>query len=288
MTCESVLADDNKHPGSTTEGVPSEPPLLRVEGIHKWFGGVHALDDVGLDVRAGETVGLVGDNGAGKSTLLKILSGVQQPSHGQIYVAGALATLANPAAARELGIETVYQDLALIGRFTIAENFFLGRELEHRGLLRPMHLLRKRAMARAADEALSRLNIRVPGANRTVVRMSGGQRQAVALTRGVYWGRSMLLLDEPTAALGVREAAEVLRLLRDLHTQRLATVLVTHNLDHLWAVCTRVVVLRRGRKVADVAINATTPSEVVAHITGAAGAEPGIRSSFLEGDEGYG
>jgi ABC-type sugar transport system ATPase subunit len=266
-----VTGHNNPNPAAIG-GPVSEPgpPLLRVEGIHKWFGGVHALDDVAFEVRAGETVGLVGDNGAGKSTLLKILSGVQQPSQGQIYVADALAKIASPAAARELGIETVYQDLALIGRFTIAENFFLGRELEHRGALRPFRLLHKRAMTKAADEALARLHIEVPGAGRPVARMSGGQRQAVAISRGAFWGRSMLLLDEPTAALGVREAGAVLRLLRELHTKRLATVLVTHNLDHLWEVCTRVVVLRRGRKVADVAVDATTPSDVVASITGAA------------------
>lgn len=238
-------------------------PMLELEGVHKWFGGLHALDNISLTVRKGESVGLVGDNGAGKSTLLKTISGVHEPSEGTLALDGKQVSLDSPAAARRYGVETVYQDLALIGRFNIWENFFLGRELRRFGLLR------KREMQRETDEALARLDVRVPFRNRKVSKMSGGQRQAVAIARGAYWGKSMLLLDEPTAALGVRESAEVLRLLDGLKEQGLTMVLVTHNIDHLWHVCDRILVLRRGRLVADLAKADVTPAEVVAHITGA-------------------
>lgn len=237
--------------------------MLQVDGIHKWFGGLHALDGISFTIRQGEAVGLVGDNGAGKSTLLKTISGVHEPSEGTIALQGKQVTLDSPQVARKHGIETVYQDLALIGRFNIWENFFLGRELRRFGFLR------KRAMQRETDDALARLDVRVPFHNRKVSKMSGGQRQAVAIARGAYWGRSMLLLDEPTAALGVRESAEVLRLLDGLKMQGLTMVLVTHNIDHLWHVCDRILVLRRGRLVADLAKADVTPAEVVAHITGA-------------------
>ncbi len=237
--------------------------VLEVANLHKWFGGLHALDDVSFSVRRGESVGLVGDNGAGKSTLLKTLSGVHEPTEGRIVLEGSEVKLGSPTVARSHGVETVYQDLALIGRFTIAENFFLGRELRRFGLLR------KRAMRHATDEALRALDVRVPFANRRVSKMSGGQRQAVAIARGAYWGRKMLLLDEPTAALGVRESGEVLRLLDSLKEGGITTILVTHNIDHLWHVCDRILVLRRGRLVADVAKSEVTPAEVVGHITGA-------------------
>ena len=248
-----------------TEIIPNSPgaTILELAGVHKWFGGLHALDDIGFTIRQGEAVGLVGDNGAGKSTLLKTISGVHEPSEGTIAIQGRQVTLDSPAAARRQGIETVYQDLALIGRFNISENFFLGRELRRFGFLR------KRQMQRETDEALARLDVRVPFHNRKVSKMSGGQRQAVAIARGAYWGRSMLLLDEPTAALGVRESAEVLQLLDGLKASGLTMVLVTHNIDHLWHVCDRILVLRRGRLVADLAKSDVTPAEVVAHITGA-------------------
>lgn len=237
--------------------------LVEVNAVHKWFGGLHALDDVSFSVRQGETVGLVGDNGAGKSTLLKMLSGVHEPSEGQISLNGEPVKLDSPSTARRHGIETVYQDLALIGRFSIAENFFLDRELRRFGIMR------KRAMSRETNEALARLDVRVPFAGRRVSKMSGGQRQAVAIARGAYWGRQLLLLDEPTAALGVRESGEVLTLLDGLKAKGLTTVLVTHNIDHLWRVCDRIIILRRGRLVADLIKSEVTPAEVVGHITGA-------------------
>jgi ABC-type sugar transport system ATPase subunit len=246
----------------TMTDVPTGP-VLEVRDVHKWFGGLHALDEISFAIRPGEAVGLVGDNGAGKSTLLKTISGVHEPETGTLSVDGHEVKFDSPAAPRRIGIETVYQDLALVGRFTISENFFLGREMRRLGFLR------KREMRRLTDDALARLDVRVPFQNRKVSKMSGGQRQAVAIARGAYWGTKMLLLDEPTAALGVRESAEVLHLLDGLKASGLTMILVTHNIDHLWRVCDRILVLRRGRLVADLAKADVTPAEVVAHITGA-------------------
>lgn len=250
--------------------------LLRAAGIHKWFGGLHALDGVSFEIRDGDVIGLVGDNGAGKSTLVKILSGVHPPSEGQLYVRDKPVTLSTPNDAQKLGIETLYQDLALIGSFTVAQNFFLGREEVVSGGLSPLHILRKRAMAADAARALAELNIKIPGLKATKVsRMSGGQRQAVAIARGAFWSRSLLLLDEPTAALGVQESRQVLELILRMRERRLAMVVITHNLEHLWSICTRVVVMRRGRKVADLQREQTNPQEVVGYITGAV-AEQGL------------
>lgn len=262
---------------STEEKAPetmtAQKAILEASGLNKWFGGLHALDDISFTIREGEAVGLVGDNGAGKSTLLKTISGVHQPSDGRLLLDGTPVDLTNPSVARKLGVETVYQDLALIGRFTIAENFFLGRELRRFGLLR------KSAMRRETDAALARLDVRVPFVNRKVSKMSGGQRQAVAIARGAYWGKRILLLDEPTAALGVRESGEVLTLLDGLKAGGLTMVLVTHNIDHLWRVCDRILVMRRGRLVADLLKSEVTPAEVVAHITGATEATIAAKTS---------
>ena len=244
--------------------------LLSLNRISKHFGGIHALDGVSLDLAQGDIVGLVGDNGAGKSTLIKILAGVYAPTAGDIALDGVRQTLTPPAQAQRLGIETVYQDLSLIGAFSAAENFFLGRELAHGKGPNLMRLIRRRAMADVAIKGLKDLNIDIPGVrSRPVDRMSGGQRQLVAIARGAFWGSKLLLLDEPTAALGVRESGEVLELIRRLSARGLTILMVTHNLEHLWQVCNRVVVMRRGRKVADLPSAATDLQEIVAYITGA-------------------
>jgi ABC-type sugar transport system ATPase subunit len=246
--------------------------LVSLQHITKTFGGVHALQDVSLDLDRGDIIGLVGDNGAGKSTLVKILSGVYAPSSGSILVDGEPQTLTPPAQAQRLGIETVYQDLALIGSFTVAENFFLGRETARGkgpGLFR---WINKRAMSQTAARGLDELNISIPRVRTLPVdRMSGGQRQLAAIARGAFWGSKLLLLDEPTAALGVRESGEVLDLIRRLSDRGLTILMVTHNLEHLWSVCNRVVVMRRGSKAADLPSAGTSMDEVVAYITGARG-----------------
>jgi ABC-type sugar transport system ATPase subunit len=245
-------------------------PLLGVRNVSKSFGSIRALDDVSFDHRRGDVMGLVGDNGAGKSTLIKILSGAHDPSEGTIALEGEAQTLSPPARAQRLGIETVYQDLSLIGTFTAAENFFLGRELALGGGPDMLRFIRRRAMAGTALRRLGELGIEIPGVRgKAVDRMSGGQRQLVAIARGAFWGHKLLLLDEPTAALGVRESREVLDLIARLASEGLTVIMVTHNLAHLWEVCNRAIVMRRGRKVADLRSADTTTEEVVALITGA-------------------
>ncbi|MDB5527317.1 MAG: transporter [Devosia sp.] len=254
--------------------------LLSLNQISKSFGGIHALQDVSFDLNKGDIVGLVGDNGAGKSTLIKILAGAHDPSSGQVILEGQAQTLSPPANAQGLGIETVYQDLSMIGAFTAAENFFLGRELALGRGPALFRLIRRKTMLDTAVSGLEELHIDIPGVrSKPVERMSGGQRQLVAIARGAFWGSKMLLLDEPTAALGVRESKEVLNLITRLSARGLTIVMVTHNLEHLWSVCNRVVVMRRGRKAADMPSASTNMEDVVAYITGA---KEGLQGRALE------
>jgi ABC-type sugar transport system ATPase subunit len=260
-------------------GTISQTPLVSLKGVSKTFGGIRALENISFDIHTGDIVGLVGDNGAGKSTLIKILAGVYEPSLGVFEVEGNAVTLARPLDAQRLGIETVYQDLSLISTFTAAENVFLGRELSLGRGPALFRMMRRKAMANATARRLKDLHIDIPGVRaRPVERMSGGQRQLVAIARGAFWGGKLLLLDEPTAALGVRESREVLDLIKRLSADGLSIVMVTHNLDHLWQVCNRVVVMRRGRKVADMASGETNMVEVVAYITGAKESPPTAES----------
>ena len=245
-------------------------PLIRLKGVSKSFGSIQALADVSLDLAVRDVIGLVGDNGAGKSTLIKILSGAYEPTAGEIELEGRPTSFAPPIEAQRLGVETVYQDLSLISAFSAAENMFLGRELSMGGGPLLFRFMRRKAMVAAAVGGLQELHIDIPGVRgRPVERMSGGQRQLVAIARAAFWGGKLLLLDEPTAALGVRESREVLELIARLAGRGLTIVMVTHNLEHLWQVCTRVIVMRRGRKAADMICKETTMDEVVAYITGA-------------------
>ena len=253
---------------------PTDPdvPLLALHKVGRTFGAVEALRDVSLDLRRGDIVGLVGDNGAGKSTLVKLLAGVHDPTSGEIKLDGVPTGLSPPAQAQRLGIETVYQDLSLIGGFTATENFVLGREMAWGRGPRLFRWMRRAAMLEAAAKGLEDLRIEIPRVRtQPVDRMSGGQRQLTAIARGAFWGSKLLLLDEPTAALGVRESREVLDLIARLSARGLTVLMVTHNLEHLWSVCNRVVVMRRGTKVADVKGCDTNLDEVVAYITGAKG-----------------
>ncbi|PZV33311.1 ATP-binding cassette domain-containing protein [Mesorhizobium kowhaii] len=248
----------------------AQATLLSLRDICRSFGGIQALDNVSLEIAKGDIIGLVGDNGAGKSTLIKILAGAHDPTSGDVILEGRPQKLSPPAEAQRLGIETVYQDLSLIGTFTAAENFFLGRELALGRGPALLRLIRRKSMGDTAVKGLDELHIDIPGVrSKTVERMSGGQRQLVAIARGAFWGHKLLLLDEPTAALGVRESREVLELIKRLTAKGLTIVMVTHNLDHLWQVCNRVVVMRRGRKAADLLSSGTNMEEVVAYITGA-------------------
>ena len=237
--------------------------LVALEGISKAFGGLRALDDISLGVRAGEVLAVVGDNGAGKSTLMKVIAGVHPPTAGRITFDGAEVAPQRPADARALGIETVYQDLALVETQDTATNMFLGREMTT-----PFGFLDRRAMRDRAERILSGVSVNVPSPRALVRRLSGGQRQAVAIGRATAFGARVVLMDEPTAALGVQETAKVLEIVRTLRTEGIAVVIVSHSLDQVLDVSDRVAVLRRGRLV-DVVATAESSGEVlVGLITG--------------------
>jgi simple sugar transport system ATP-binding protein len=241
-------------------------PVIEITGISKHFGSIQALTDVSVTLERGEVVGLMGDNGAGKSTLMRIIAGNFRPSQGTISIEGRPISLHNPIDARRAGIEIVYQDLALCDNLTAAANVFLGREL--RKGFGPFHVLDYAAMYRRAGSLFKELKSETRP--RDLVRqMSGGQRQAVAIARTRLSDAKIVLMDEPTAAISVRQVAEVLNLIRRLREQGLGVVLVSHRMPDVFAVADRIVVLRRGRKVADKTIAATSPEEVTGLITGA-------------------
>ena len=240
--------------------------LLRLEGVAKSFGAIHALEGVDLDIGKGEAVGLMGDNGAGKSTLMKIIAGNFPPTRGRMMLEGREVRFHEPVEARRAGIEIVYQDLALCDNLTAGANVFLGREIK-RGF-GPIKWLDHAAMVRRAGELFAELKSETRP--RDLVRqMSGGQRQAVAIARTRLSDPKLVLMDEPTAAISVRQVAEVLDLIRRLKDTGHAVVLVSHRMPDVFTVCDRVAVLRRGAKVADKRIDETSPEEVTGLITGA-------------------
>ncbi len=240
--------------------------LLELKDITKSFGAIHALQGVDLSVRAGEAVGLMGDNGAGKSTLMKIIAGNFLPSSGDIHIEGAKAEFHKPIDAREAGIEIVYQDLALCDNLTAAANVFLGRELKRR--VGPFSMLDYTAMYKRAGELFTELKSETRPRD-LVKQMSGGQRQAVAIARTRLSDPKLVLMDEPTAAISVRQVKEVLALIHRLKDTGHAVILVSHRMPDVFEVCDRVAVLRRGTKVADKNIQKTSPEEVTGLITGA-------------------
>jgi ABC-type sugar transport system ATPase subunit len=242
--------------------------LLRVERINKSFGAVIALQDVGLHLPAGEITGLVGDNGAGKSTLIKIISGVLTPDSGSIEFRGKPANFASPAEAREHGIETVYQDLALAGNLAVWANLYLGRELTVGPKI--LHILDKRAMLAKTGEMLERFIRNVPPIGEPVEMLSGGQRQVVAIARAGAWGSKLILMDEPTAALGVAETKAVEDVIFELKRQGLTILVISHNLDQIFRVTDGIWVMRRGRIIGYRQTAGSHPDEIVSMITGAA------------------
>jgi len=241
-------------------------PILELAGISKHFGAIQALIDVSLTIQAGEVVGLMGDNGAGKSTLVKIIAGNYPPSGGTVTLDGRKVAFHKPADAREAGIEIVYQDLALCDNLTAAENVFLGRELM-RGF-GPLRVINYPAMFKRAGELFAELKSETRPRD-LVRKMSGGQRQAVAIARTRLSEPKIVLMDEPTAAISVRQVAEVLSLIRRLRDHHIAVVLISHRMPDVFAVANRIVVMRRGQKVADKAIDLSSPEEVTGLITGA-------------------
>ena len=243
------------------------PPLLQMHNIGMQFGAVEALKDVDLELHEGEVLGLMGDNGAGKSTIVKIIAGNLSPTNGELVVDGQVKAFSNPADARSNGIEVVYQDLALCNNLTAAENVFLGREIVRRLGSLPIAVnygaMRKRAAALFQElESDTR-------ASQVVNSMSGGQRQAVAIARTRLNDSRAVLMDEPTAAISVRQVEQVLEQIRRLRDQGVAVLLVSHRMPDVFAVADRVVVLRRGEKVADRLVSETSPEEVTGLITGA-------------------
>jgi len=249
-----------------------DQPYLSCRGISKNFGAVQALSGVDLDLYLGEVVALIGDNGAGKSTLVKILSGTDTPSSGTISVEGNEVAIRSPHDANAAGIETVYQDLALCDNLDVVANLFLGREQ----LLSPFvgSPLSEAEMERRTEAVLRTLHIRIPSVRALVGTLSGGQRQSTAVGRAVLWGSKIVLLDEPTAALGVAQQREVLDLVRRLKEQGLGVLLISHNLQQVFDVADRLVVLRLGRVAANVQRSEVSTEEVVAYITGAHAAGP--------------
>jgi len=248
-------------------------PALELIGIEKHYGFLKAIDEVDFHVHAGEVVAVVGDNGAGKSTLLKVMSGAHRPTHGTVRVRGEECDLHSPRAAADAGIQMVYQDLALVDAADIATNLTLGREPLRRGPLGWFGFLDKKAMRQEADRELRALGVTTAPPGRVVEMLSGGQRQVVALARSAVRvtdrGHGVLLLDEPTAALGYAQSRQVASLVRTLADRDIAVVVVSHNLPLVFEVADRIVVMNRGRKVADVATTATDNEAVVGWITGA-------------------
>jgi D-xylose transport system ATP-binding protein len=242
-------------------------PLLQLAGISKRFGAVQALTDVQFDVFAEEVVALVGDNGAGKSTLIKVISGIHRPDSGTTKWRGREVSVATPNAAAALGIATVYQDLALCDNLDVVANLYLGRELARPG--GPLGVLDEVTMERRAVEVLRKLSVKIPSVRTPIASLSGGQRQSVAVARSVMGDNQVVLLDEPTAALGIAQTKEVLALVKRLREQGLGVVIISHNLANVFEVADRITVLRLGRWVGTYDAKTTTREQLVAFMTGA-------------------
>ncbi|MGA1837653.1 ATP-binding cassette domain-containing protein [Herbiconiux sp. 11R-BC] len=254
------ISNENRS-APTTKNLP-----LRIEGISKHFDGVVAIKHFDLQVRPGEIVALVGDNGAGKSTLVKIISGLFPPSAGQIYLNGEQVTFKDASDARGKGVEVVYQDLALVDNQPVYMNMFLGRELV-RG---PLRILDRKTMAQRTQTMIDELDVRIPSPRSNIKALSGGQRQGIAIARATHYAKGLVLMDEPTAALGVAETAKVEETILKLKARGAAVLIVSHNLDQVFRIADTVTVLRRGTQVATRALADTSRNEIVSYITGLA------------------
>jgi ABC-type sugar transport system ATPase subunit len=268
-TSESTPPPSNVE-ASMVETINTRQPLYQAKGINKWYGPVHALTDVNLDIFPGEVLAMIGDNGAGKSTLINVLTGVMPYDSGQLLFNGAQIHLSSPHDARDLGIETVYQDLAIAPHLNAVANIYLGREVRRPGLLGKLGFLDQRRMDEEAALQISRLRVRVPNINRRMVTLSGGQRQGVAVARAVMWASKIVIMDEPTAALGVAQSGMVLDLIREVRNTGIPVVLISHNMPHVFEVADRIVVLRLGEIVAELDPHRNTIDDAVAAMTGSA------------------
>jgi ABC-type sugar transport system ATPase subunit len=244
-------------------------PMLRVHQLVKRFGGLTAVNKVNMEVYPGEVVGLVGDNAAGKSTLIKCIAGVYQPDEGEIYLHGRRVRFSRPIEARDAHIETIYQDLALAGNLDVGANIFMGREPKKSYLGGLIKVLDEGYMREESRKVMSRLGIHIPDFAQEIETLSGGQRQAVAIARAVYWKAELMIMDEPTNNLGVVEQRQVLELVRELREQRVPVILISHTLPDIFAVTDRIIVLHRGYKVTEKKTSETDSQEIVQYMVGA-------------------
>lgn len=259
--------------GSADVTAEQGAPLVEARAITRSFGRVVALRGADFMVRPGEVSAIVGDNGAGKSTLIKILSGALQADGGELLIDGRPIRLASPREARLAGIETVYQDLALAPSLDVASNLFLGRETRQGGLLGRLGFLDDRAMRKRAQDEMVNLQIGLSSVRQPVLTLSGGQRQAIAVARATAWGKRVVIMDEPTAALGVRESHMVLRLIERIRASGVAVIMISHNLPEVFEVADRITILRLGLTVRQIARREASMTDVVAFMTGAQAAQ---------------
>jgi ABC-type sugar transport system ATPase subunit len=319
-----------------TKGQASMEPILSAVNLTKHFGGLIAVDGVSFDIHPGEVIGLVGDNGAGKSTFIKMISGVYQPDGGEIFYNGKKVNFIDPRDARDLGIETIYQDLALAENLDVGANIFLGREMKNRFISEKLgqiiisvvlalplgallawaglqffkipglvigaaaglafggvlgwlfgsvtQTVDRRTMQGESAKALKRLDIEIPSLTQQVRNLSGGQRQSVAIARSIYWNARVMIMDEPTAALGVSEQRKVLTLVRTLADQGVPVIIISHNMQDVFAVADRIVILRRGKKVGEEIAAKSTPDRIVSLMVGAEAVhEMGVIPKALDG-----
>jgi len=241
--------------------------IIETRGITKRFGGLTAVDNVSMGVNAGEVVAILGDNGAGKSTLIKMISGVHKPDEGTILLDGKPMRLESPMDALANGIETIYQDLALAENLNVSSNIFLGREKTKRSM-GVFNVLDHEYMLKESKSVLDRLEIEIPSLKNTIRTLSGGQRQAVAISRSIYWQAKVLIMDEPTAALGIAEQKKVLDLVKSLKTQGIGIIIISHQMYDVFEVADRIMVMRRGQNVATRLVSETTADEIVGLIVG--------------------
>jgi ABC-type sugar transport system ATPase subunit len=253
----------------SARGAATGAPILSLRGVGKSYGAVEALADVSFDVAAGETLAICGDNGAGKSTLIRIVSGALAPSAGAIHLGGDVVHFTSPADALARGVATIYQDLALAPRLAIYRNVFLGSELLKRTPVPGLQILDKATMRSESQRLLARLRIAIADMDRPVNALSGGQRQGVAIARALRWNARIVIMDEPTAALGVKETRQVLDLIRELKAQGITVLLISHNMRDVVEVAERAIILSGGRKVRDEQLSGWTADKLAAAVMGA-------------------
>ncbi len=244
-------------------------PILELKNVTKRFGGLVAVNSVSLTIQAGEVLSLVGDNGAGKSTLIKMISGVYPPDEGQIFYDGKHIQVASPMYARGLGIETIYQELSLAENMNVSDNIFMGREPVKKYFGNLINFVDRKTMDNLSKQTLNRLDIKIPSLHQKISNLSGGQRQAVAIARAVHWKARLVIMDEPTAALGVAEQHKVFEIIKSLRAQGVTIIVISHNMADVFAVSDRIVVMRRGKVVGTRITKNTHSEEIVGLICGA-------------------